>query len=190
MLPSLIGIIASSGGAVGGDYESISTITVSGSSTANVTFNSIPQTYTHLQVRILARTLTASASEPMYLYNLNNNSGSTGSAVHYLTGNGTSVIAGSLTAQYSAFVGTVPAASSTSNTFGVTILDILDYTNTNKNKTLRSLGGFDANGSGQVEFISNLPVTLPGTAAVSTLTFATSGNMTAGSSFALYGIKG
>ena len=68
-------------------------------------------------------------------------------------------------------------------------MDILDYTNTNKNKTVRVLQGFDENGSGVVAFNSFLYST--NTNAITSLTLTSSGTSFAQySSFALYGIKG
>jgi hypothetical protein len=56
MLPSLIGIIASSGGAAAaGDYESIATVTVGSGGSSSISFTSIPSTYQHLQVRAIQR---------------------------------------------------------------------------------------------------------------------------------------
>jgi N-methylhydantoinase A/oxoprolinase/acetone carboxylase beta subunit len=46
----ILGIIASSKLSAVGDFESIATVTVGGTS---ITFSSIPSTYTHLQIRIL-----------------------------------------------------------------------------------------------------------------------------------------
>jgi hypothetical protein len=173
-------------------YESIASYTISGTTTGSVTFTNIPQTFQHLQLRIFARSLTAATNEALYLYNYNNNAGSTGSATHSLSGDGNLTYANGYTGQYSSFIATLPAASSTASAFGVSITDILDYTNTNKNKTLRTLYGYDANGSGTIGFASNLPLTLPGTAAITTLSPSlTGGNyLAAGSVIALYGIKG
>jgi hypothetical protein len=55
-LPSanILGIIASSKLSAVGDYESIATVTVGSGGAANVEFTSIPATYTHLQLRLLA----------------------------------------------------------------------------------------------------------------------------------------
>jgi hypothetical protein len=83
-------------------------------------------------------------------------------------------------------VGLAAAASSTSNTYGVFIIDILDYANTNKYKTVRTLGGYDANGSGVVSLRSN---SWRNTSAITSVKFYTGGT-TSDSRFALYGIKG
>jgi hypothetical protein len=77
---------------------------------------------------------------------------------------------------------------SAANTFSELIIDILDYTNTNKYKTVRTLYGFDSNGAGYVGLNSTL---VPQTAATNQIDI---GELTANfgqyTSFALYGIKG
>jgi hypothetical protein len=70
------------------------------------------------------------------------------------------------------------------------IFDILDYTNTNKYKTVRMLGGVDFNGSGEVDFMSGLWLN---TSAITRIDFLPSYQSTQFqqySSFALYGIRG
>jgi len=165
----------------------IASVNGTGSATS-VTFSSIPQTFTHLQIRGFIRTAYASAFDTIYAYNYNNNTGSTGSAYHLLYGDGSSVAAGSGTGSFSTPLGYCPGNSATANVYGVMVFDILDYTNTNKNKTTRTLFGYDNNGSGQVGLTSGLPLTLPGTAAVTSLSLVFNGNITTASRFDLYGI--
>jgi hypothetical protein len=159
------------------------------SSVSDVRFSSIPQTFTHLQVRCFLRTTNSSVEDTVYSYNYNNNTGSTGSAYHSIVGSGTSATSGGQTGQFSSVLGYCPAANANTNVYGSLILDILDYTNTNKNKTLRSLSGYDNNGSGTVSLYSNLPLTLPGTGAVTSLTIVCNGNIAANSRFEIYGIS-
>ena len=69
------------------------------------------------------------------------------------------------------------------------IVDILDYENTNKNKTIRSLAGLDLNGSGgRIEFCSSLWMSSAAITSVKVDNFA-GGNIAQYSSFALYGVK-
>jgi hypothetical protein len=79
--------------------------------------------------------------------------------------------------------------TSASNIFGAIILDFLDYADTNKFKTMRSLGGVDLNGAGEVNFYSGM---YSSTNAISGITLApgVGTNFLQYSSFALYGIKG
>lgn len=177
MLPSLIGIIASSGGVAGGDYESIATVTVGSGGSSSVSFTSIPSTYQHLQIRIMAKTGDAGAfgSGSMTI------NGAAGEQRHDLYGTGSAVGASASATSFITYLGGTAQ-------FGVSIVDILDYADTNKAKTTRSLCGVDNNGSGLVALTSGLETS---TSAISSLTFTpNSGNFAQYSSFALYGIKG
>ena len=81
----------------------------------------------------------------------------------------------------------MPAASATASIFGSAIIDIFDYANTNKYKTMRSLYGSDLNGSGQVGIASS--VWMNTNAINSIKLYFTSSNLAQYSSFALFGVK-
>jgi hypothetical protein len=185
----MLGIMASSisgSKAVTNSYESIATATGTGSS-GIITFTSIPQTYKHLQVRAILRgTAAASANGTDMRYNSDSGANYT---LHRLIGDGASASADAYTGRTGAWLGLEVDASAASNIYAAAVVDILDYTNTNKYKTSRSMGAYDLNGSGQINFASALWLN---TAAITsiTITAASSGNWTTGSSFALYGIKG
>jgi hypothetical protein len=186
MISSLIGIIASSGGVAGGDYESIATVTVGATSVASVEFTSIPSTYQHLQIRAMGRISGATNSDNLVLQFNSDTAGNYNS--HYLYGDGSSAAAGAETgSQTSAITGRLSGANLSSGIFGVSVIDILDYANTNKYTTNRTLCGVDANGSGIVMLESSL---WRNTAAVTSIKLFGSSNLVQYSSFALYGIKG
>ena len=165
----------------------IGAVTVGSAGASSITFSSIPATYTHLQVRIMARQSEADTTSS-FSFRVN---GSTDGAdyyrFHYLLGNGSTVSAGASDTQANIYGGGLPAANSGSNIFGVSIIDILDYKNTNKAKTIRTLNGTDKNGSGDLYFLSGLYIP---TTAISSLTFLGATSFAQYSSFALYGIKG
>jgi hypothetical protein len=189
MLNSLIGIIASSGGvAVSNSYESISTVTL-GSAASTITFSSIPSTYQHLQLRGVVQASTASALEDCTI-RINSDTTSSNYYTHRLWGTGASAASQGFAGGggYYLYQGVIPANSST-NIFGALVIDILDYANTNKNTTTRTLSGVDLNGSGQVALCSGLWLN---TAAVNTVTVSIPAgtNFNQYSQFALYGIKG
>jgi hypothetical protein len=158
---------------------------------ANVTFSSIPSTYTHLQIRWISRDSAADTGVQNVVASFNSDTTYTNYRTHYITGDGSSASAGDL--QLSglyASAGLNVSNNATANIFGVGIIDILDYKNTNKYKTVRTLTGIDLNGSGgQVRLASSLWMN---TAAISNivLNVRSSGNFTQYSQFALYGIKG
>ena len=193
MSPSNIGIYASqiSGHlfAPSGAYDSIATVTVGSGGAADITFSSIPATYTHLQIRILAKTaLTLSNQDGINVqYN-----GATGSSYnyHYVGGNGSVTYSGG-NASATTFMQSISIAGtlSNANVFGAGVIDILDYANTNKYKVQRALGGADNNGSGIVEMWSGLYTATTAISSIKLYSFNSS-NFVQYSSFALYGIKG
>jgi hypothetical protein len=111
-------------------------------------------------------------------------------AYHILYGDGSSAAAynGSSTNVMRSYS---VCSSSSSNTliYGVGVIDILDYKNTNKYKTLRHLGGYDRNGAGELNLASGLWQSSNALTSIKfTLSEATA-NYEVGSQFALYGIK-
>jgi hypothetical protein len=83
----------------------------------------------------------------------------------------------------------VAAGGSAASIFGVLVLDILDYANTSKTKTTRTLMGYDKNGAGKVTLTSGL---WNNTSAISSISIVPKDGSSWAeySSFALYGIKG
>jgi hypothetical protein len=165
-----------------GDFESIATVTVGSGGAATITFSSIPQTYTHLQIRCFARSTGPTNGENTYIY-FNNTPNATNYAWHAVRGNGASTAgSGGTNARIVANVG----SSNATSVYSAMIIDVLDYTNTNKNKTVRNLYGFDSNGEGFVGLNSTL---VPQTAATTQIDIDLNYNFAQYSSFALYGIK-
>jgi hypothetical protein len=185
----ILGIIASSitANAVPNSYESIATVTVGSGGAANVEFTSIPATYTHLQIRLIARSLENNSGLDTPFLRFNSDTGSN-YAVHRLNGSGSAAGAQAQSSISRISAGFVPLLNDLASVFGVIIYDVLDYTNTNKYKTVRILTGADLNGSGYVGFQSGL---WQNTNAITTITMLPSGgNWAQYSQFALYGIKG
>ena len=180
----ILGILASSIPSRG-DYESISTTTVGAGGVSSVTFSSISSGYKHLQIRYLWNGSGGSSDNNIAL-RCNADTGSN-YTLHDLSGDGSS--AGSAGATGIGFARIGYYADNTTNGC-VGIVDILDYTSTNKQKTIRSLNGYDLNGSGKIRL--NSSAWLPGTiAAITSLTILSGNSITIPqySSFALYGIK-
>jgi hypothetical protein len=163
-------------------YESIATVTGSGNP-STISFSSIPSTYKHLQVRYFIRNTAAAY---YLLCRINGISSSTYYYNHWINGDGSTASASS---DNSNAGGLLPRASTTASIFAGGVVDFLDYTNTNKYKTVRALGGADRNGSGYIEFQSFLYSY--NTNAISSLDFTfNGGTFDTNSSIALYGIKG
>jgi hypothetical protein len=185
----ILGIWASAqqGVNTAGDFESISTVTVGAGGSSSISFTSIPATYSHLQVRVFARTNRADTLDYLQ-FNFNSDTASN-YAYHFLEGGGSSIGPSSSVTQPNVRHIYLPGANNLANVFGGFVTDILDYSNTSKNKTTRHLGAFDANGSGTCVVGSGLWMS---TAAISSIQITPiSGNsFVQYSSFALYGIKG
>jgi hypothetical protein len=184
----ILGIIASgiSGHlfAPSGAYESIATVSVGGGGAADVEFTSIPATYTHLQIRGIGA-MTASGPDDLRI-RFNADTGNN-YARHYIVGSGSAASASGTATTSFGIIGANPLPT-TANTFGAAIVDILDYANTNKYKTMRALAGYDANGSGYVGLSSAL---WQNTNAITSIKlYPAASTFPQYSSFALYGIKG
>jgi hypothetical protein len=162
-------------------FESIATVTVGAGGAASAEFTSIPGTYQHLQIRAIGQGVTAGGREILFQFNGDtaNNYNS-----HQIYGDGSTAAANAKGSGGNGWF-TYWSASG----IGAAIMDVLDYTSTNKNKTTRSIGGHDLNGSGFVLFRSGLWFKTP-EAITSIKLFADSGNIAQHSHFALYGIKG
>jgi hypothetical protein len=184
LLNNIAGVIAFQGLAAG-DYEPIETVTLTGSQ-ATITFSSIPSTYKHLQIRAIGRMAAAATLDSLWAQ-FNSDTTSSNYYAHgiYATGSGTP----GAYADSGAFaqIGILSANSAGANMFGAFVMDILDYSNTNKYKTTRTLSGADLNGDGQLRFVSGL---WKNTAAISSIVIDGNSNFAQYSSFALYGIKG
>lgn len=158
-------------------FESIATVTAAGGETT-LSFTSIPSTYVALQIRGISKNGTGSDNVEI---RFNSDSGSNYS-FHNLQGNGASVSATGSATQTNGRVGV-----DTNTEWWSAIIDIHDYASTSRYKTVRSFTGFDANGSGNVRLMSSL---WQSTSAVTSIQlFHGTYTWTAGSTFALYGIK-
>ena len=170
-------------------YESIATVTVGSGGASSIDFTSIPATYTHLQIRGIGRTARANVEDGLYI-RFNSDSGSNYTA-HSLYGNGSSAssfVNGS-TSDTEMETYNMPGNNAAASIFGASILDVLDYANTNKYKTIRNLGGFDNNSTnGRISLVSGF---WRNTNAITSITLI-GGNSTwlQYTQFALYGIKG
>jgi len=169
------------------DFESIATTTVGAGGSATITFSSIPATYTHLQIRALART-NRSAGVDIMTMRMNGDTGNN-YADHLVYGDGSTVQVDLNTSYPTINIQRVASDNLSASIFSPFVIDILDYANTNKNKTVRYLGGYDANGSGRMVFGSGL---WRNTSAITTITLESAYSSTYNqySSFALYGIMG
>lgn len=114
--------------------------------------------------------------------------GDTGSnyAWHYLRGNGTSVSASGVASTTK--IGGIWANGTTTSNPSVLIIDIQDYADTTKYKTVRNINGQETNSNGMMTLGSGLWMS---TSAITSILIDIGGAaFTTDSVFALYGIKG
>lgn len=177
----ILGIWSSSqqGAVPTNSFESISTVSV-GSTVSSITFSSIPSTYKHLQIRAM---LVSATSENNY-FQVNSDTASN-YTWHQLQGDGASnsVYASNPT-------NTPPWGLNVSNaTYPmVSIIDFLDYADTNKFKTVRTISGNPGPNSRSYR-VGLYSGAWRSTSAITSITLYNS-NIQANSHFALYGIKG
>jgi len=185
----ILGIIASAQTAGSfGDYESIATVTVGAGGASSITFSSIPSTYTHLQIRGIGQDNGAGITRRAMVAQINSDSGNN-YAQHLMSGDGSAAGSGATVSTNFAYLAYLPENGNGQYVYNSAVIDFLDYANTNKYKTIRSLNGFDANGYGSVLFASSLWMS---TSAINSITITprfASGTFSQYSSFALYGIK-
>ena len=157
-------------------YTALANVTL-GSTASTVTFSSINQTYRDL---LLVTTAIGSVSTNLN-GRLNND---TGSAYHFVSAGGN----GSTTLSQSGGPGTAflwnDRSLLTTTTPLTTIINFMDYSVTDKHKTVLVRSGNSANG------VSMLVNRWESTSAITTiLIYPGSGSFAIGSSFALYGVK-
>lgn len=170
-----------------GDFVSIATAVGTGSSDT-ITFNSIPQTYTDLQIRIFAKGANTGngVGTGSHIF-FNGDTTGTNYWRHSLNGYSTGTSANS--ANDGAFWDIIGSSSGLADMYAVNIIDILDYTNTNKRKVVRNLLGEDTNGNGSR--LGPLSGLWNNTSAITSISLQSyGGSFLTPSHIALYGIKG
>ena len=189
----MIGAITAGLFSVGGvaetnSYESIATVTVGSGGTSTISFTSIPSTFKHLQLRASCKVNGTAGDFPDLLMRFNSDSTYTNYFSHQIGGDGSSAYANNSNSSPTATGGLVGDINGSQ--FTGKVIDILDYTNTNKNTTTRTLSGWDANGSGQARFASNLWINTSAVTSIDLVVRSSPTTISEYSKFALYGIKG
>ena len=158
---------------------------VLGTAAASVTFTGLGSytEYKHLQIRAVARTDKAASNDTVYLQ-FNSDTGSN-YANHSLVGIGSQAnsSAGASTTYIYGLIAT--GATEPTNAFSAAVIDILDFSSTSKNTTVRNLNNWNTN---QIRLDSGVWLN---TNAVTSVTLdPSSSDFIAGSRFSLYGIRG
>ena len=165
-----------------GSYDALASYTVPSGGVSEIVFAGLPTggQYQHLQLRITAASAT---NQSAYNMTINSDTNNANYRYHLSGGAGSDGLASQTTNNRNMGI-------LRNNTyFSTAIVDILDFSNTNKYKTYRVLSGVDQSSAGFVGFSSNLWMN---TNAITKITIdKTDGSLwNQYSSFALYGIKG
>jgi hypothetical protein len=176
-------------------YESIATVSVtSGGGASSITFSGIPSTYQHLQIRAIGKIINGGNDKGAIRYRFNGDTNSN-YAYHGMQTDFSSSISrdNAFGVTFGRFAsGSMPTTNAAyANMFGLLIVDILDYADTNKFKTARGTAGFDSNGA-TYETVGLFSSLWRSTAAITSIEITNDfvANWTQYSHFALYGIKG
>jgi hypothetical protein len=180
-MPPMLGIMASgiSGNLwkPGTDFDSIATTTVGSGGVGTITFSSIPGTYRHLQIRMMARFNSVGNAQMQF-----NGDTGTNYSYHAIYGNGGTINLSQGPSINQFYIG----GSNNPGTSTVMVTDIFDYTNTNKYKAQRTFVGNDSNNS--VGDIGQRTGAWLNTNAITSITIY-GVTFQQYSSFALYGVK-
>jgi hypothetical protein len=184
-LSPILGIYASQNyPRVTNSYESIATVTVGSGGSSSIDFTSIPQTFSHLQIRGIGRSTGAGSNWYDAFMQFNADTAANYS-YHALEGDGVSASASASTSRSNMIIGYFGGV----NVSGM-VIDILDYKNTNKYKTVRALTGLNQNNANDrgILLVSNL---WQSTSAITSIKiFPSASSASQYTQFALYGIRG
>jgi len=157
---------------------------------ASVTFSSLGS-YEHLQIRVSGRHNGSMGGGASIYIRFNGDTGSNYSTHSMQAYNGSNPGADAYTGQAFVYAGgriTGPLTPAAAN-YGVTVIDILDYGNANKNTTMQQMSGLVADSSGN-SFLQFASALWDSTAAVtSILLYPPSGSFERGTEMTLYGLN-
>lgn len=189
----LLGILNSQVSAAGGGpaYDLLETQVLT-SSTASVSFTGLGSysDYKHLQLRAQLKTTFTLGDSVLQSYLRFNGVTSGGLyAWHSLWANDGNIRANTnATSQDVISIYKSVAHGNTTNTYSGVVMDILDFSDTNKNTTLRSFNGCYGHGDQNINITSGM---IRSTSAITSFSLEPeAGSYATGSRFSLYGIKG
>jgi len=174
------------GAADGPTFEHITTTTLTNNITTSVVLSSIPQTYTHLQLRISAKMYGSTGA---YLYMSTNISGQT----YYEQGMESGF------SSFSSYNQTVASryeriglmANNSYNNWTSFIIDVNDYSNSSKKKAFKMISGYKREGADAHSYMNLNSGFQNVTTNITSLTLFNSADAAfqSGTTFSLYGIK-
>lgn len=182
-----LGILASAGGAEAA-YELITTTIVTGSVASTVTLsnlNTLAANYKHIQLRITTRDNRGGFTGSQMYMRFNGDTTSNYS-FHSLYGSGSSAGSFAGTTASSIYVLDNPGVGGTTNAWAGVIIDIPDFSNGSKYKTIRALGGM----AQAYNWLTLTSGSWRSFGAIDSITISGLGSQEPGSRFSIYGLKG
>jgi hypothetical protein len=183
----LLGILNAQAAGGGADAFDLLETTTLATSAASVSFSGLSaySDYRHLQIRYVARGTSGNALSLQI--QLNNDAGANYTSHRLIGYQGGVQSLALVNAQQISWNFLISADANNTNLFSSGVIDVLDYSNTNKNTTLRALGGTMRDNNSLIGLHSGLFVN---TSAITTILLKPSSvTFEAGSRFSLIGIK-
>lgn len=120
-------------------FELLQTVSVGSSGASSITFSNIPQNYRHLMIVMSAR-LNEAVTVNDLLMRFNGDTGTNYTGLHQLRGDGSSASSGYFFGPSASglYPFPPPGTSMSTSNFGVAVIDLFDYSSTNKRKTMKS----------------------------------------------------
>jgi hypothetical protein len=187
----ILGVVASSISGNLSSFDSIYSSVVGASATSLIEFTSIPTTYKHLRLHIVARSGRTDVGGD--LIDLRFNDSTTGYYDHVMRSQaGTMSGDQNLNTQNHIDIQRVAAASNSTNVFSSFTIDIPDYTRTSKVKSIMTKSGVTSDSDTTTNMVTLGSAFWSSTTAINKISIRLSYgfNFAQNSTFALYGWKG
>lgn len=191
---TILGTVASSTrqGLSTTSFESIASVTLT-SAASTITFSSIPSTYQHLHVRGVTQDAATNYNGGVLYIGFNNDTSTSNyfaQSLNFYSGTGQGVRSQSEYGNPAIYTVIEPGVVGSDKIWAAFEMNIPDYTNTSKAKSIQGTGGYNNYDIGQYGYFYHVTGVWNSTAAVSTITFTNSqGNFNPHTRIALYGIK-
>ena len=154
--------------------------------TVQSSFGNIPQNFAHLELHSYVRTGTGYNFAQDFTFIRFNGDNSNNYFSNWMEADGSNTSASNIGLTSYIRTGLCPANSATAGLYGVSILQIFDYSNTSKFKTVKAISGNDRNGSGAVGIYGGV---YQSTSAITSINFGAANWYDAVGSFhVLYGV--
>jgi len=186
----LLGILNSQAAGAGGAGAYDLLETVEPTSASSITFtglDTLASDYRHLQIRLVARSSFGALFNESLRITVNSDTGAN-YAFHDISVNPPNVLADNSTSRNFMEFFIISADGEGANEFGAGTIDILDFSSSNKNTTIRNFAGHAGTTVKNVAFQSGL---YNNTAAITSINIQTDSNRdyVSGTRFSLYGVR-